>query len=217
MYLDVNETTLYFEKFGCEQPPLILLHGNGESHEIFNELVPLLTDRYTVYAIDSREHGQSERNYPLLELHYTDMAEDIAQFIQKLKLDKPTICGFSDGAILTLMLGYTYPELCGKLVICGANANPKGLKKSVLLKMKAEYMIHRDAKFKMMLTEPHIFRKDLQRIQSEVTVLAGEKDMIRRHHTEAIAAVIPHSDLHILSGEDHCSYVVHNTKLAEFL
>ena len=32
--------------------PLLLLHGNGETHAIFDRAMPLLAERFTVYALD---------------------------------------------------------------------------------------------------------------------------------------------------------------------
>ncbi|WP_454300721.1 alpha/beta fold hydrolase [Salana multivorans] len=42
-------------------PPLVLLHGNAESHRVFDRLVPLLAPRMTLVGLDSRGHGRSPR------------------------------------------------------------------------------------------------------------------------------------------------------------
>ena len=70
MFINVNNIRLYYEKHG-EGNPLILLHGNEENHFIFDEAVEKLKKYYTVYTIDSRGHGQSEK---VKEYHYQDMA-----------------------------------------------------------------------------------------------------------------------------------------------
>ena len=119
-----KDVTLYYEKTG-QGRPVILLHGNGETHEIFDKLVPELSKDYTVYAIDSRGHGKSTK---VKTLDYDIMAEDIAEFIRILKLEKPMLYGFSDGGILGLILAYRYPDLLSKLIISGANLHPDGLK-----------------------------------------------------------------------------------------
>ena len=41
MFFKTRNVELYYEKTG-EGEPLILLHGNGESHEIFNEAIEVL-------------------------------------------------------------------------------------------------------------------------------------------------------------------------------
>ena len=76
MFINVNNIRLYYEKHG-EGNPLILLHGNEENHFIFDEAVEKLKKYYTVYTLDSRGHGQSEK---VKEYHYQDMANDIKNF-----------------------------------------------------------------------------------------------------------------------------------------
>ena len=48
------------------------------------------------------------------------MADDLAAFIQVLKLDKPFIFGYSDGGQIALDFGMRYPDVAGALVIGGA-------------------------------------------------------------------------------------------------
>jgi pimeloyl-ACP methyl ester carboxylesterase len=80
MLQNVNGITLYYEKTG-EGQPIILLHGNGEDHQIFNVLTDQLKENFSVYAIDSRGHGKSTR---VRELDYRSMAEDVVEFIKIL-------------------------------------------------------------------------------------------------------------------------------------
>ena len=79
MFANVNGIKLYYEKTG-EGEPIILIHGNGESHKIFDVAVNVLKTQFTVYAVDSRGHGQSSA---IKEIHYDDMAEDIFCFIKE--------------------------------------------------------------------------------------------------------------------------------------
>ena len=99
MFINVNNIRLYYEKHG-EGNPLILLHGNEENHFIFDEAVEKLKKYYTVYTLDSRGHGQSEK---VKEYHYQDMANDIKDFIKQLDLKNVTLMGSSDGAIIGLL------------------------------------------------------------------------------------------------------------------
>ena len=106
MYIDINNVKLYYDVVGIGSP-LILIHGNGESHEIFDEAVKLLSEHFTCYLLDSRGHGQSQK---VSEYHYADMAEDVYQFIQALSLHNITFYGFSDGGIIGLLLASRYPD-----------------------------------------------------------------------------------------------------------
>lgn len=209
MFHKGKNVTLYYEKAG-QGRPVILLHGNGESHEIFDKLVPELSRRFTVYAIDSRGHGKSTK---VKTLDYNIMAEDIVEFIRVLKLEKPVLYGFSDGGILGLLIASKHPDLLSKLIISGANIRPEGLKIKYIKIFRFIYFITRSPKYKLMLTQPNISDEELNKIKTETYVLAGSEDMIEEEHTRHIAECIPKSTLKIIEGENHMSYVTHSPKL----
>ena len=145
MNVQVNGVILYYEKQGSG-PPLVLLHGNGEDGRIFDRTAEVLAPHYTVYTIDSRCHGKSSRNVPL---SYDLMAADVLAFSKALKLEKPVICGFSDGGIVALLAAIRAPELPGVLIACGANTTPAGLKWPVRLGMALRYLVCREPRTKM--------------------------------------------------------------------
>ncbi len=213
MHITVNGLRLYYE-CGGQGRPLILLHGNGESHEIFSEARGLLEKIFTVYALDSRGHGKSDAAE---SFHYSDMAEDVRLFIGALHLEKPLLYGFSDGGIIGLMLAAEYPSLLLGLIISGANTHPLGLKKGWLTFFKFLYRFNRDPLLKLMLTEPNITKEALGRIEVPTLVLAGAKDMIKRSDTEFIAANIKGSRLRIIPRASHGSYIVHKRTIAELI
>ena len=213
MTIQVNDINLYYEKAG-QGPPLLLLHGNGESRRIFRGAMERLGERFTVYAIDSRGHGKSSR---VKELHYADMAEDVARFIEALGLEKPMLYGFSDGGIIGLLLAMKYPGLLGRLAASGANMNPQSLSKGFLRFAKAMYFITRSCKWKLMLTEPDISFEALARIVTPTLVLGGGRDIVEEAHTRAIAGAIPGARLRILPGENHGSYVINSPKLYDIV
>lgn len=213
MFQKVNEIELYYEKMG-KGTPVILLHGNGEDHRIFEKLIQKLAQDYTVYAIDSRGHGKSTA---VKELNYVTMAEDIAAFVQSLQLERPILYGFSDGGILGLLMAVKHPKLLSALIISGANVNPKGIRAWYYCSFGLIYLITRNPKYKLMVTQPYIKDEELAKIRIETLVLAGSKDMIREKHTLHIAECIPGSALQILDGEDHMSYVYDNEKLYQII
>lgn len=206
----VNGLVLHCEIDGAGAP-IVLLHGNGESGEIFDCATDDLSRDYTVVRPDTRGHGKSES---VTEFHYDDMAEDLRELIAALHLKKPVICGFSDGGIVALLLAIRTPELLGGVIACGANTCPQGVKWHVRTAFRALYAVTRDKKLAMMFREPHILPEQLASIPIPVSVIAGEKDMIRECDTRQIAASIPHSRLRILPGETHGSYIVHSEKIA---
>lgn len=213
MNITVNETTLFYEQEGSG-PPLILLHGNGEDHHIFDEIMPRLSCKWKVYRIDSRGHGQSSS---ARKLHYQDMAEDVICFIERMQLKQPVLYGFSDGGILALLIAFQRQELLKGIIISGANLEPKGMKAGWHYLFKFLYLFNRDAKFKMMLEEPHITAEQLQQIKIPAYVTAGQKDIIKEAHTRFLAEQIPCCRLKILPEESHSSYVAHSVRLAEII
>jgi len=213
MYLKVNDITLYYEKSG-KGNPILLLHGNGESNKIFDILRKQLEEQYTVYAIDSRGHGNSSK---VKSLDYNSMAEDIIQFIQVLQINQPILYGFSDGGILGLIIASKHPTLLSKLIISGANVTPDGLKRKYIKLFRFIYFITKSSNFNLMLTQPNISEKELAKITTETIILAGSKDLIEEKHTKYIAKCITNSKLQIINGEGHESYVVNTPKLYEIL
>lgn len=213
MYIQLNGQILYYEKYG-EGQPFLLVHGNGETHEIFDVLIPKLAENYTVYALDSRGHGLSATPPAL---HYTDMAEDVAAFIDALALNKPLYYGFSDGGIIGLLLASKYPNKLSKLMISGANLVPKDLKGKFYNTIKKKHKKEPNELLRLMLEEPDITPADLLKITVPTLILAGEKDIVREKGTLRIARMITHATLVIVPGEDHSSYIEHSEKLYPLL
>ena len=214
MYIQLDGQVLYYEKTG-EGKPLIMLHGNNENHEIFNEAIEVLSDTYTVYAIDSRGQGMSATPK---EFHYIDMAYDVINFITSLKIKKPILYGFSDGGIIGLHVAILNGELLSKLIISGVNLSPKGLKGSAISMIKKEYKkSDYNPLIGLMLKEPNFFDFELEQIDVPTCILAGSRDMVKSSDTKKLNKYIKGSTMKILPGETHSSYVIHSTKIANLI
>lgn len=213
MYIKVNGIDLFYETKGSGKP-IILLHGNGESHKIFDVLIEELSKKFTVYAIDSRDHGQSTKTN---KLSYEIMMEDVVSFIKELELEKPILYGFSDGAIIGLLLASKYPDILSKLIGSGPNSNPEAVKKIWVILFKVLYFLFKKDQFRLVLEEPHISKEDLRKIKIPVLILAGSNDIAKEEDIRFIADNIPNSTLNILDKENHMSYVVHSPKLYKII
>ena len=213
MKIKVNGINLNYEVYGNGNP-IILIHGNSENYMIFDKLIDKLKINYKVYAIDSRCHGDSENTK---EISYELMANDTIEFIKKLKIRVPILYGFSDGGIIGLLIAIKEPKLLSKLIISGANINPNGMKKSILINLKLVYFITRNKLFRMAIKEPNIGVEDLRKIKIPTYVLAGKKDAIKEEHTKLIANNIPNSKLEIIPNENHGSYIIHSDKIYEII
>ncbi len=212
MFAEVNGVRLFYEKTG-EGRPLVLIHGNGEDHTIFDEAVEVLKDRFACYAVDSRGHGQST---PCDDLHYRDMAEDIIAFLEALNLGNAALYGFSDGGIIGLIAAAKCPRITD-LAVSGANVSPAGVTVFLRVRMYIDYLRRRDPKTRLMMYEPDISDEELSSIRARTLVLAGSGDLIKEKETRHIASMIPGARLQILPGEDHGSYIVHSEKIARIL
>ena len=212
MRVTTNGVSIYYEVRGKKGPALIMLHGNGEDHTIFDRAVDYLEQAFTVYLVDTRGHGESS---PVREYHYQDMVDDLSDFIRKLKLERPAVCGFSDGAIVGLMFASQNPGVLSHLIACGANTSPETLGGFRMALDRMGDPERKDPKVRLMLTEPHIIAEDLARIDVPVTVVAGSRDCVKKSDTEFIAGSIPGAEMVIMKRADHSSYIVHSTRIVD--
>ena len=92
-------TAIAFERTGSG-PPLVLVYGNGDVHEFWDEggVRPALAEHCTVYAIERRGRGESG-DAAAYELERE--AEDVAAVVEAI--DEPvTLLGHSGGALYSL-------------------------------------------------------------------------------------------------------------------
>lgn len=210
----VNGVVLHYAAAG-EGRPIVLVHGNGEDHHLFDvEIDQLAAAGFRVYVPDSRGHGSNE---PQEEYHYADMAEDMFQFISALGLRKPAFYGHSDGGIIGLLLALTHPDCLGALAVSGANLSPEGLIPSFIREFTELNESRKDPLITLMLTEPHIDAAALRNITIPVLVTAGENDLVLRSETEKIGNAIPNARTVILPNEDHGSYIAGSETMGRLL
>lgn len=209
MNIQVNNITINYTKQG-EGSPLIMLHGNGEDLHIFDKLTKKLKQHFAVYAMDSRNHGDSTKtdNYA-----YESMAEDVYQFIQKLNIKNPSIVGFSDGAIIAVLMAMQHQNLFDKMVLLGINLKPTDFKEENYNWMVEEYQKTNDPFLKMMLDEPNIELESLSSIQIPTLVVAAQDDLFRPESFENIVKTMPNAALKIVKDHDHGSYVANEDVL----
>jgi len=117
-YAEVNGINLYYETHGSGRP-MILLHGGLMSGEMFGPILPALTARHQVIAVDLQGHGRTPDIHRPIDIRL--MADDIAALIDHLRLEKPDVVGYSLGGGVALFTAMQYPEKVGKLVSASAH------------------------------------------------------------------------------------------------
>ena len=89
--------------------PLLLLHTIRNRLEYFDLVAPLLTDSYTVYALDLPGFGDSPVN-KREKYDQPYMTNAIADFIVKNKLSELTLAGESIGGVLCATIATALPK-----------------------------------------------------------------------------------------------------------
>lgn len=216
--------------------PLILLHGNGESKECFSAQIEELSKDFTVYALDTRGHGETDRGTAPFTVR--TFAEDLNDFMSQKGIKKAHILGFSDGANIAMVFAAKYQEKVEKIILNGGNTTPSGVKRQYQAEIEEEYAkllsgqnhletphnTQRKATtlelLDLMINQPDITTEELQKIEADTLVIVGSDDMIDPLHTEYIAKTLKRSTLKTLSGDHFIAYnspKAFNAEILKFL
>ncbi len=99
-------------------PPVLLLHGLGGDHTVWNEVIGPLSEDRTVLAPDLRGHGRS----PLPEestLSFPELISDLEALLASRGFRSTHVVGLSAGAFLALQWAVRAPSTVESLVLSG--------------------------------------------------------------------------------------------------
>lgn len=96
-------------------PALLLLHGIAGSSRTWRDVIPRLTDRFTVIAPDFMGHGQSEK--PMGDYSLGAFASGIRDLLDVLDIDRASVVGQSFGGGVAMQFAYQHPERCERLIL----------------------------------------------------------------------------------------------------
>ncbi|MBR5381419.1 MAG: alpha/beta hydrolase [Oscillospiraceae bacterium] len=190
--------------------PLFLLHGNGESHAIFEKQIAYFSATRRVIAPDTRGHGGTPRGEGPFTI--PRFADDLKDLFDELHIERADVLGFSDGGNIAIAFALRCPERVRRLVLNGANLRPSGVKAKYQLPITAKYFQacaapgrdersrRRRENLGLMVHWPRFSPSDLRRITAPTLVLAGTDDMIKESHTRLIASSLPNARLVFLPG-----------------
>lgn len=99
-------------------PPLILLHGLGDTSRSWALLLPELAKRNRLYTLDQRGHGETEA--PACCYALPDLAYDVVTFMDAMKIERAAIAGHSMGSFIGQHLATAYPSRVSRLVLLGS-------------------------------------------------------------------------------------------------
>ena len=120
-YLQINDAALYAEVHGAGAP-VLLLHGGFCSLESLRALSDFLLPDYLVHAFERPGHGRSADINQ--EYSYSRGLADTVAYLDAQGLDAVHVIGYSDGAILSLMLAMEHPGRVRSAVAVSANLDP---------------------------------------------------------------------------------------------
>lgn len=112
---DTGEVLLNYSEGPANGPPLVMLHGLGRRWQVFLPVIPALSLRWHIFAVDLRGHGKSghvARGY-----HGPQYSEDIAQFVRACVSATPVLFGHSLGGLVAMSVAFHHPELVRALIL----------------------------------------------------------------------------------------------------
>ena len=202
-------------------PPVILLHGGlGHSGNWGFQVAALVGSGYRAVLIDSRGHGRSTRDGR--PYTYELMAADVAAVMDALGLAQASLVGWSDGAVIALILASKVPTRVTGVFFFACNMDPSGTKEFVFTPTIGRCLSRHRQDYKrlsttpdqfeafsealglMQQTQPNYSAHDLAQISVPVAIIQSEHDeFIKREHAEYLARNIPNAEFIALAGVSH--------------
>lgn len=107
-------------RYGGNGPPLLLLHGNPQTHVMWHKIAPRLAQDYFVVAPDLRGYGDSSK--PLATPDHAPyskraMARDQVALMQQLGYERFFVAGHDRGGRCAYRLALDYPQCVLKLAV----------------------------------------------------------------------------------------------------
>ncbi|MFC8064781.1 MULTISPECIES: alpha/beta fold hydrolase [unclassified Streptomyces] len=223
-YADLPGVRTWYESEGTGDP-LVLLHGGFCTNDTWGAQRADLAAAYRVLLPERRAHGHTpDVDGPLT---YQDMADDTVAFLETV-VDAPAhLVGWSDGAVVALLVALARPDLVRRVVLIGANFRPGGecfVEPGMLDAMTPDspdtaffremyeavspdgadhWPVVAVKMIDMWRTQPTLTERELGRITAPTLVMTGDDDLMTLEHTTALYRALPDARLAVLPGASH--------------
>jgi esterase len=104
---------LAFKQLGNGRP-VVILHGLFGMSDNWLNIAKALSDEYSFYLLDLRNHGRSPHSD---QMNFKLMSEDVVEFLDFHNLQDITLLGHSLGGKVAMQTAAQHPERLGKLVV----------------------------------------------------------------------------------------------------
>ncbi|HKA56025.1 MAG TPA: alpha/beta hydrolase [Candidatus Binatia bacterium] len=237
-YARVRGVNLYYEDRGQDQPLLLIAGALGTGQSDFApQLETLPGVGLRVIAPDLRGYGKSRppaREFPLD--FYEQDAQDCAALLDALGCPAYAVGGWSDGAVIALLLTLSRPGSVAKLILWGGNAQVtakdiEGYERTRFLSSWSPRMVEAlraiygdalqdlwarwcDVQKALYQAGGELCRQRLHLIRCPTFILQGGKDpLVPSFHAEVLHQGIAGSRLHVFPDGKHN---IHQTYAQEF-
>jgi len=203
--VQVNGMQMYYEVSG-HGDPLIVLHGAYMNIPTMGAIIPKLAKTHKVYALELQGHGRTtDIDRPIT---YANLADDVAAFMDAVKLEKADVFGYSMGSVAGLQLAIRHPEKVNKLIAASVSYDAEGWQpdfKAFIPKMTVEMFAGMPfakeyrklapnpdgfpelvKKLIALEHEPMAWEKDVKALKTPVLIITGDADVATLEHSVAM-------------------------------
>ncbi|WP_066377422.1 alpha/beta fold hydrolase [Anabaena sp. CA = ATCC 33047] len=140
-FLDTEDGQILY-RIGGEGEPLLLLHMNPRSSDEYRELMPILSKKYCVIAMDLMGFGDSDKPPRLYSV--ADYAKTVIALLDELGIAKTNILGNHTGAFVSGEVAAAYPERVNKLILCNVAGFGEAGKADLMRRFQKGFVIQED-------------------------------------------------------------------------
>ncbi|MGD0588531.1 MAG: alpha/beta hydrolase [Thermoplasmata archaeon] len=119
-------------------PPIVLLHGIGGNHTVWNEIIPGLAKEFQIVAPDLRGHGRTPAP-PDSQFTFAEMMGDVMRLVDDQGIDSAHWVGLSGGALLALRIALDRPERTRSLTMVSGAAYTDAHSRSIAERWSETY------------------------------------------------------------------------------
>ena len=140
MILDYKNAAIFYTDSG-KGPAVVLIHGFLENTTMWNVIIPELSKRNRVIAIDLLGHGKSDC------IGYTHsmelFAETLEAVLKKVRIRKCVLVGHSLGGYVALAFAEKHPKRVKGLCLMNSTSNEDTADRK-LIRTRANKMVHKN-------------------------------------------------------------------------